>query len=393
MDYQLELKQIVEFPRCRIYREFIQTMITDKSIRTSGGSFLFYYLVLCSYANYRTSYRRMEHLVYTVGPGEWICPLKELQSWFRCKFQHQAISILNTFEERGYISYTVMEKNKIVKFKINDWPNNNKILEYNYPCKKDAGFFFFPIAKVHELIGMGKCSEMDILLDLWIHAVYNDTSVMGSDSGPVVYYRNNTGNPLTSFQTLANRWSQSKASVARVLRKLEDKKLITLISFKGKYGSMIYLNSYLSVMFDVSDVMIDKEEIAMKMQLPIHIPEESGETFVSELVTEDQITVSESDSCVPDSHMKIIVEKVAELLNTQGVPCCRCQKSQYILSPLSAWNGLFTTYTLNIICPFGNTSYRFELSISLEDTIVFPDPFEADAPVKEGGEGYGTQRQ
>lgn len=386
MDYQLELKQIVEFPRCRIYRDFIQTLITDKSIRTNGGSFLFYYLILCSYANYRTSYRRMEHLVYTVGPGEWICPLKELQSWFRCKFQHQAISILNTFEEQGYISYAVMEKNKIVKFKITDWPNSNKILEYNYPCKKDAGFFFFPIAKVHELIGMGKCSEMDIVLDMWIHAIYNDPSVLSSDFAPVVYFRNNTGNPLTSFQTLANRWGLSKASVARVLKKLEDKKLVTLISFKGKYGSMIYLNSYLSVMFDVSDVMIDKEEIAMKLQLPIHIPEENEETYVSELITGEQITVSESDSCVPDSHMKIMVAKVAELLDTQGVPCCHCQKAQYILSPLSAWMGLLTTYTLNIICPFGNASYRFELSVSPKNPSSPPDQFELNSPEVKGGE-------
>ena len=72
MNYKLELKQIVEFPRCRIYRDFIQTLITTKSIRTTGGSFLFYYLVLCSYANYRTSYRRMEHITYTIGPGEGI---------------------------------------------------------------------------------------------------------------------------------------------------------------------------------------------------------------------------------------------------------------------------------------------------------------------------------
>lgn len=143
MNYQLELKQIVEFPRCRIYRDFIQTLISDKGIRTNGRSFLFYYLVLCSYANYRTSYRRLEHLVYTVSPGEWICPLKELQSWFRCKFQHQVISILQTFEEKHYISYTIMEKDKIVKFQILDWNNDNTILEYNYPCKKDAGFFFF----------------------------------------------------------------------------------------------------------------------------------------------------------------------------------------------------------------------------------------------------------
>lgn len=122
---------------------------------------------------------------------------------------------------------------------------------------------------------------MDILLDLWIHAVYNDPSVSCSDSGPVVYYRNNTGSPLTSFHTLGERWGQSKASVSRLLKKLENEKLIILIPFKGKHGSIIYLNTYLFVMFNISDVMIDKEEIAMKMQLPVHIPEEPQEICVS----------------------------------------------------------------------------------------------------------------
>ena len=57
VNYQLELKQIVDFPRCRIYREFIQTLMKDRSIRTNGGSCLFYFLILCSYANYSSSYR------------------------------------------------------------------------------------------------------------------------------------------------------------------------------------------------------------------------------------------------------------------------------------------------------------------------------------------------
>lgn len=44
-NYQLELKQIVEFPHCRIYRDFIRSLVTNKGIRTNGGSFLFYYIV------------------------------------------------------------------------------------------------------------------------------------------------------------------------------------------------------------------------------------------------------------------------------------------------------------------------------------------------------------
>ena len=41
VNYQLELKQIVDFPRCQIYRKFIQTLMKDRNIRTNGGSCLF----------------------------------------------------------------------------------------------------------------------------------------------------------------------------------------------------------------------------------------------------------------------------------------------------------------------------------------------------------------
>ena len=41
MDYQLEIKQTVDYPRCRIYREFIRTLMEDRNIRTNGSSYLF----------------------------------------------------------------------------------------------------------------------------------------------------------------------------------------------------------------------------------------------------------------------------------------------------------------------------------------------------------------
>ena len=50
LGYQVEIKQLVDYPRCRVHREFIQTLIADRSIRTNNGcSGLFYYAVLCSY--------------------------------------------------------------------------------------------------------------------------------------------------------------------------------------------------------------------------------------------------------------------------------------------------------------------------------------------------------
>lgn len=391
MNYQLELKQIVEFPRCRIYRDFVHTLMEDKRIRTNGDTSLFYYIVLCSYANYRTSYRRMEQITYTIGPGEWICTISELQSWFRCRFQHQAISILNQLEKLNYISFSMLGNRRIIKFKIEDWSKYNSAFEYNCPCKKNTGFFFFQIAKVHELVSMGKCSEMDILLDLWIHAIYNDPSVQGSEAGPVVYYRNATGNPLVSYLTLGERWGQSKTTVSRILKKFEEEEMISLISFKGKHGNLIYLNNYLSVSFDISDVMIDKEEVAMKMQLPIHIPENAAEVCVSETVTDEQIIVPENDSCVPVSHMKFAIQKVVELLKTQGISCCECPKTQYILSPLLACKDIVNQYTLSIICPYGNARYRFELTLRpQEESAHFPMPM-LNSHVLKGGECYDNR--
>ena len=35
--YQLQIKQVVDYPRCRIYRQFIHRLIDDRSIRASGS--------------------------------------------------------------------------------------------------------------------------------------------------------------------------------------------------------------------------------------------------------------------------------------------------------------------------------------------------------------------
>ena len=155
MDYQLEIKQIVDYPRCRIYREFFRTLMANRDIRTSGSSYLFYYMTLCSYANFRSSYRRLEGISYLIEPGEWICKTSELAEWFRTRFQHQAVSILDFLQEQHYISYTRLGRGNLIKFSITGWKKNNTSLDYNYPCLKDVGFFFFPVAAVHELISMG----------------------------------------------------------------------------------------------------------------------------------------------------------------------------------------------------------------------------------------------
>ena len=142
-EYQLQIKQMVDHPRCRIYRQFVQSLINDRSIRVGGGSGLFYYIVLCSYANFQTSYRRIDGISYTVYPGEWICTTKELSAWFRTRFQGQAVEILEELQRKHLISYLPLDRGKVIKYKIRGWSKHNTILDYSCPSQKDTGFSFF----------------------------------------------------------------------------------------------------------------------------------------------------------------------------------------------------------------------------------------------------------
>ncbi len=332
--YQLQIKQVVDYPRCRIYRQFIHRLIDDRSIRASGGSGLFHYTVLCSFANFRTSYRRIDGISYTVYPGEWVCTLKELSQWFRTRFQCQALSILGELQQRHLIDFSSLGRGNVIRYKIRNWARHNTVLEYNAPCQKDTGFFFLPVSIVTDLISSDRCSEMDIVLDLWVSAIYNDSQVQGSGLGPVAYFRNGTGNPLVTYTELAARWGLSRATVGRILKKLSALDYISLMSFPGRHGSVIYLKNYLSTMFEISDVMVDKEEVAMTLNIRLELPAE-GCVDQEEPTMEHEVIVSDELSSVSKSHIEIIMQKMAQILMAQGISCFGCSLSHYKLYPLS----------------------------------------------------------
>ncbi len=360
-EYQLELKQIVDYPRCRIYRQFVQSLISDRSIRVSGSSGLFYYTVLSCYANFRTSYKRIDGISYTIYPGEWLCRISELSEWFRTRFHHQAISILDDLQNRHLIAYTLLGHSKLVKFKINGWNKHNRVLDYNAPCQKDTGFFFLPVATANEIVSGGRCSEMDVLLDLWVNTIYNDQQVVGSETGPVVYMRNGTGDPLVGYAELGERWGISKATVGRYLKKLSELEYIETLSLPGTHGTVIYLRHYLSTMFEMSDVLIDKDEVAMALNIKIDLPD--ADCADDDLPPE--ISVSNCLSGVSKTHIAIILQKVAKILTVQGFPCCSCSQIQYKLLPLSS-----DCREVNVIP--SNSEIHFLLSLSCKgNTEVF----------------------
>lgn len=331
-EYKLEIKQLVDYPRCRIYRQFIQRLIRQTNIRIGTHAGLFHYIVLSSHANFRTSYKCIEGIRYTIHPGEWLCQSRELTQWFRVRFQHQAIAILKELQDRHLISYTILGRNKLIKFHIINWHHHNRVLDYNAPCQKETGFFFLPIATANELISHGRCSEMDALLDLWTNTVYNDEQVQGSNAGPVVYIRNGTGCPLISYAELGERWGISKATAGRYLQKLQAMGYIELLSFPGTHGSTVYLKDFLSTMFEIADILVDKDEVALALNIRIDLPDDRPNATN----LPSAVSVSRSLSGVSNSHILAFLEKAGILIAAQGFLCCSCPQIQYKLFPLSS---------------------------------------------------------
>lgn len=373
-EYHLEVKQIVDYPRCRIYREFIQSLIADRNIRTNGSSGLFHYTVLCSYANFRTSYRRLDGISYTVYPGEWVCRLSELVEHLRLRTRRSVLQVLEKLQERNYIQYTLLGRGHLVKYRIKGWRRHNTVLDYNCPCQKETGFFFLPISIASELISMERCSEMDIILDLWLSAVYNDTQVQGSFAGPVAYFRNGSGCPLISYSELAQRWGISKATVGRILKKLEDKQYLSLLTFPGRHGTAIYLQNYLSTMFQISDILVDKEEVAMSLNIKIHLDEEDPyNTPRGGPFGDDPSSGSNRSVIVSKSNLDLIAAKVLKVLEIQGVACSKCKKSTYKLYPLSddcegildasALQEILPRLRMELFCSDSTPVYTFELTM------------------------------
>lgn len=361
-EYQLEIKQLVDYPRCRIYREFVQVPIADSRIRTNGGGRFFCYTVLCFYANFRTSYRRLDGISYTIYPGKWIRRVSELTKQLHFRFRRQTLNMLDTFQDADLLQYSLLGRGQLVKYRITDWRRHNTVLDYNCPCQKDIGFFFLPVNTAKELVSRGKCSELDILLDLWISAVYRDDQVQGSFDGPVAYFCNGTGSPLVSYSDLALRWGVSKPAVGRILKKFAQLKYIDLFTFPGRHGTVIYHRDYLSTMSQISDVLVDKDEVAMSFNIQMAIPEE--ELAPTPCVPNGEIIVSKPNS-------EFLTRKVLELLALQGIQCVQCRKSDYMLYPLSGdCKGVAEEaaerqrfgYRMEIFCSGKRPVYTFEFS-------------------------------
>lgn len=365
MKHKQEAKQLVRFPYCRIYRRFVNRLADNPQIRKQGQGLLYRYIALFSLANFRSAIRTIHGQRHVMQAGEWVASYGELCHLLHLRTHKQLREILARLEALRLIETIDDPRQKILRFKITCWPKTNTTLPYSAPCPKDMGFFFFPIKQLSALIGTDRCSEADMLLDLWLNTVFQDSVVPGSDLCPVVYLRGENRLPFVSCSTLATRWKVSKTTVHRVLKKFESLGLLRAYHCAGKHGSVLTLRGYLSVMFCLHDALPSEEALTARMNFPAESTSSIMECSHEPSPLPDALTESVSKPEVP-----LILENLRNALFASGFRCSACPHALYRLSNLSDCKEEIHPYDLAIFCGSSGALYHF--SLKLEPAVSAP---------------------
>lgn len=252
----IQKQQLVSFPKVRIWKPWFRHFNNHKEFRNEGTVHLFSLMALFSYANFRSNERMISGARYMEAPGQWICKLGSLPRILRVHSKRQALEQLDYYEKYGFLTYEWLDKeNEIIRFSIINWKEHCTSLQYNYYSYKGSGFFFFPLPVGRMLLRVAHktegivFSELDAIMDMWLHTILNDPKVRGSEYMPVVYYSNMRGVPLLSYTYLAKRWGWSKSRVGRFMLKAGEYGIISRVSFSSSRGSVISMCRYREMIF------------------------------------------------------------------------------------------------------------------------------------------------
>ena len=236
----IQKQQLVSFPKVRIWKPWFRHFNNHKEFRNEGTVHLFSLMALFSYANFRSNERMISGARYMEAPGQWICKLGSLPRILRVHSKRQALEQLDYYEKYGFLTYEWLDKeNEIIRFSIINWKEHCTSLQYNYYSYKGSGFFFFPLPVGRMLLRVAHktegivFSELDAIMDMWLHTILNDPKVRGSEYMPVVYYSNMRGVPLLSYTYLANVGVGQNHALAASCWKLANMELSAVWVFQA----------------------------------------------------------------------------------------------------------------------------------------------------------------
>ena len=181
-------QQLVCFPKVRVYKPWFRHFNDHKDFRNEGTVHLFSLMALFSYANFRSNERVINGDRYMEAPGQWICKLGALPRILRVHSKAQALELMEYFQDHGFLTFEILDEEKeILRFTISDWKEHCTHLQYNYYSYKGSGFFFFPLPVGRLLLKIARkevgivFSELDAIMDMWLHTILNDPKVRGSE--------------------------------------------------------------------------------------------------------------------------------------------------------------------------------------------------------------------
>lgn len=130
----------------------------------------------------------------------------------------------------------------------------------------------------------------------------------------------------------------SATTANKYLQKLKNNGYIYYTETIGVNGMVVYLGKEVTSMFRLSDVLLDKKEIPMKVSVKLEL---------------DEAALQGGFNKIPQLR-EIIMKKVSTILSAQGFPCFGCRISP--TSQLSTAQILIKTSVLNgfILCHFRN---------------------------------------
>lgn len=394
-------QQLVCFPKVRVYKPWFRHFNDHKDFRNEGTVHLFSLMALFSYANFRSNERVINGDRYMEAPGQWICKLGALPRILRVHSKTQALELMEYFQNHGFLTFEILDEEKeILRFTIADWKEHCTHLQYNYYSYKGSGFFFFPLPVGRLLLKTARkevgivFSELDAIMDMWLHTILNDPKVRGSEYMPVVYYSNMRGMPLLSYTYLARRWGWSKSRVGRFMLKAGEYGIISRVSFSSSRGSVISMCRYREFEDRTDEAKADYETDTMRV---IRYPDGTIRSIYDRIFTdkfyihEDVIYQYGAEKSIADK-LQTEESKALELVNDYPVKAwyasfeAYCEEHRgYIQDSEGLWG---YTYNPNAKWDWwqigGRFSRNFLVKEDLEDCIISYD--------RSGGEPDGAPR-
>ena len=363
--YQLEITQIVDYPRYRVSRKFIKRLMRDRHIRTFGGSGLFYYLILCAHAN--------QNDCFLLGDGMFVFKSR-VQTWFRVYAHQEVIRILDNLEKLKLITYD--HYGQFFKFNFSADEMAGSSCLGNNQRKESSDYFFLPMSVANELISTGPYSDADILLDLWLHSAYNDQRIESSTASPIAYIKNDTNSLLLTYSFLSARWGISEDEIKKIITIYEDLDYIYTTHFPEHNGIAIYQKEHFAKAFQESAMTIDRAEIPMSQQTGIFLSDDEPNSRKISFVKDRIFIPKDVSEMAKPQHLEAIIKKVLSYLSSQEISCHKCSQAYFELSLLPTLpkivqllprSNSLTEYKLMLkVCCGHKTLFVFNLELSKE---------------------------